>query len=140
MYVTKEQIADRKTMRDELWWLMCDYKMSEPVPLNTADLTKPFVYDRVFGVFYVPPARHQAAMALLLAWHNDCRTYFDLDLKKLGLRDHDTADLSEYYLINHLGTCFKSSVSKSIICGLLTNLSSVEKDYFYPLTAIAAKR
>lgn len=133
MYVTKEQIANRRTMKDELWWLLCSFKMSEPVPLHKADLTKPFIYDRNFGVFYVPFGLHQAAMSLLLAWHFDTRTYLDLDVAALfGLRDHDTGELSERFLMMS-GTCFKSGVGKQIICYKKSNLNETELDYFHPL-------
>lgn len=136
MYVTKEQIADRKTMPQELWWKMCDYRMSEPVPLEKADLSKPFVYDRAFGVFYVGASHHQSVMALLFAWHRDHEDYLDLDVSGFGLREPCPIDLAERYLTMHVGTCFKSSVSQKVICGFLKNMNEKERDYFHPLVAL----
>lgn len=64
-------MLDTSPFTDEQWWAMCDAHMSLPVPLAKADLTKPFVYERRFGLFYVPFGFHHRAMSLLLAFQYD---------------------------------------------------------------------
>lgn len=116
---------------DGIWWAMCDANMSDPVPLEQADLTQPFVYDRKYGVFPVSKGSHQVAMSLILAWHlgfkNGVRVAENL---KLSYSD-GTAD---HYLKNIEGTAFLSSVGKNVCAGHKTNLTEKEKDYFGKVT------
>ena len=106
---------------------MCDAGMSLPEPLETADLTKPFVYDRKYGVFPVIRGNHQVAMSLLLAVHKGYKNGVDAS-EKMGLEySHGTAD---HYLVNITGTAFLSSVGKCITAGSKNNLNEKEKDYF----------
>jgi hypothetical protein len=39
-------LLDTSPFTDEQWWSMCDAHMSLPVPLATADLHQPFIYER----------------------------------------------------------------------------------------------
>jgi hypothetical protein len=63
-------MLDIRPFTDEQWWSMCDAHMSLPIPLAKADLQQPFVYERRYGVFYVPSGQHQNAMSILLAFHH----------------------------------------------------------------------
>ena len=51
--------------------------MSDPVPLSIADLTRPFVYERQYGVIYVPGGYHPSAMSFLLALQLGCEDGID---------------------------------------------------------------
>lgn len=96
---------------DKMWWEMCDFHMDVPVPLSEADLTKPFVYERKWGVFYVPMGMHLGAMSLLLAFQHGCDDGMAVG-EKLGLRwSEGTAD---YWLEHTVGAAFRSSVGKKI--------------------------
>lgn len=37
---------------DDKWHAMCNVNMGVPEPLETADLTKPYVYDRAYCQFH----------------------------------------------------------------------------------------
>lgn len=116
---------------DQKWYAMCNANMGEPVPLDKADLYKPFVYDRKYGVFPVSKGNHQVAMSLLLAWQYELKNGV-LVADKLNLKySHGTAD---YYLKNTQGTAFMSSVGKSICAGQKSNLNETEMDYFGKVT------
>lgn len=118
--ILPEWITDRK------WNAMCDAHMEEPIPLEQADLSKPFVYDRKYGVFPVAKGSHQIAMSLLLAWEHDLKNGVQV-AEKLNLSySHGTAD---YYLKNTEGTAFLSSVGKKVSAGCKSNLTEKEKDY-----------
>ena len=118
------------TMRQ--FWKMCDAHMSDPVPLGKADLSKPFVYDRAYGLFYVPFGMHQTAMSLLLAFHHGCHDGIDVSYK-LGLRySEGTADA---FLETLPGTAFMSSQKnrkgeRIILAGRRGNLSPLELRFF----------
>lgn len=112
---------------DQMWYAMCDANMSPPVPIDQADLNKPFIYDRSYGVFSVASGSHQIAMSLLLAWKNQEKNGVRV-AEKLGLSySHGTAD---YYLQHIQGTAFLSSVGKRICAGKKSNLNELEKEYF----------
>lgn len=94
---------------DPMWWAMCDFHMDVPRPLAEADLSKPFVYERKWGVFYVPMGCHLAAMSLLLAFQHGSTDGIAV-AEKLGLRfSEGTAD---YWLEHTAGAAFRSSVAK----------------------------
>lgn len=97
---------------DRQWWAMCDCHMSRPVPLTRAAITRPFVYCREYGLFYVVRAYHQAAMSLLLAWQHGLDRGVDV-AEKLGLEySHGTADR---WLELTPGAAFMSSVGEGKI-------------------------
>lgn len=123
--ILPDWITDRK------WNAMCDVNMSEPIPLEQADVSKPFIYDRKYGVFPVPNGSHQVAMSLLLAWQYDLKNGV-LVAEKLKLSySHGTAD---YYLKNTQGTAFLSSVGKNVCAGHKNNLTENEKEYLGRIT------
>lgn len=97
---------------DKMWWKMCDLHMALPVPLKEADLAKPFVYERKWGVFYVPMGMHQGAMSLLLAFQHGLESGVKV-AEKLGLTySEGTAD---YWLEHTPGAAFLSSVGDNRI-------------------------
>lgn len=110
-----------------MFWRMCDCHMSNPVPLAQADLSRPFVYERRWGVFYVPGGYHRIAMTLLLAWQHDCDCPVDV-ANKLGLdMSFDTAD---HWLANTDGAAFRSSVGKRIQVASRDKLNLQERRLF----------
>lgn len=110
-------------------WKSIDCHMSDPLPLRDLDTSRPFVYDRHYGAFYVPSGLHQGAMSLLLAWHHglDCGTEV---ADKLGLEySEETADA---WLRDIPGTAFRSSVGNGKIqAGKRGNLTGTELKHFF---------
>lgn len=103
---------------------MCDVHMSLPEPLAKADLTRPFVYDRRYGVFYVPSGYHQHAMSILLAFRHG-HTKGIAVAEHLGLEfSHETAD---EWLRTTPGACFLNSAGKSVLAGNRDSLSIIER-------------
>ncbi len=102
---------------DKQFWAMCDAHMSRPVPLNDADLSRPFVYQRGYGVFYVPGGCHPAAMSLLLAFNHGYLNAIDL-ASELNL-EYSSAT-ADRWLEETPGAAFKSSVGKRIQAGKLS--------------------
>jgi hypothetical protein len=127
--------TSRETIEDRIWWKMCDYNMGMPVPLNKADLSESFVYDRKFGVFPVGRCYHQFVMATLQAWNLGKEDYLDIEKEEVGSKRHhfDVYDISDFYLTNTVGTCYLSSISSTVQAGKKGNLNSRELDYFYPV-------
>lgn len=112
---------------EEQFWKMCDAHMSDPVPLKNADLSKPFVYERQYGIFYVPCGMHPLAMSTLLAFQHGCNDAVDV-AEKLGLRmSSGTADR---WLETTAGACFKSSQSKKISTWSAKSLNAFERRIF----------
>lgn len=112
---------------DKMFWKMVDCNMSNPVPLAEADLTKPFVYERRWGVFYVPFGYHAISMSLLLAWQNNCDSPIDVgDL--LGLRASD--ETADHWLEHTEGAAFRSSVGKQIQVATRKGLTVQERRLF----------
>ena len=117
-------MLDVRPFTDEQWWSMCDAHMSLPEPLAIADLSRPFVYDRRYGVFYVPSGHHQHAMSILLAFRHG-HTKGLAVAEHLGLAfSHGTAD---EWLRTTPGACFLSSVGKNVLAGNRESLSVLER-------------
>lgn len=120
-------MLDITPFTDEQWWKMCDAGMGLPLPLAHADLTKPFVYERAYGVFYVPMGHHQRVMSLLLAFQHGMLSTIDL-AEKLGLEPHgETADR---WLESTPGAAFRSSVGKRIQVPTGKGLTAQERRLF----------
>jgi hypothetical protein len=120
-------MTETPEITDQMWWKMCDANMCRPVPLAEADLTKPFIYERSWGVSYVPGGYHQSAMSLLLAFQHGLRTGIDVS-EKLKLRYSDgTAD---HWLEHSPGAAFLSSVGKKIQVGSIKGLTVQERRKF----------
>lgn len=112
---------------DKMWWEMCDFNMTLPVPLKEADLSKPFIYERRWGVFYVPMGMHQGAMSLLLAFQHGLVCGITV-AEKLGLAySEGTAD---YWLEHTPGAAFLSSVGRNIQAARYDSLNAREHRLF----------
>jgi hypothetical protein len=120
-------IALPKGITEAMWWKMCDCQMELPIALDKADLSQPFIYERKWGVFYVPSGYHQAAMSLLLAFQHGLVSGVEV-AKKLNLKhSEETAD---HWLEFTQGAAFRSSVGKKINVATTKNLSIHERRYF----------
>jgi hypothetical protein len=115
-------------MHQVLLWCHTDY----PVALENADLTRPFVYDRKYGVFYVPMGYHQVTMSTLLAFHFGIVCPLDVAKKLKLVFPSETAD---YWLEHIAGTAFKSSCTKNVLVSHCSNLNTREKLFFRHITA-----
>ena len=104
-----------------------DYHASQPVILEQANLRNPFVYDREYGLFYVPYARHVSVMATLYAFHRGFADYADL-AEYLGI-GYNTG-LSDRFLKEIEGTCYRSSQSIRPVAGKFYNLNDYEREIF----------
>lgn len=89
---------------DEMWWQMCNRHMSQPVPLKKADISKPFIYDRQWGVFYTDFGHHQSAMRLLLTWQHGGLNETEI-CERINIRYDQAAD---YWLQHTPGAAFLS--------------------------------
>lgn len=109
---------------------LIDYRLSDPVPLHEADLTKPFIYDRKWGVFTAPFASHAAGMALLYAFHQGLDDPLDLALSDDLINYPGNA--AEQWLAEFPGTCFYSGVSHkgSLVVHKLSSLNAIERRTF----------
>lgn len=123
LLVPPPQNAGGKALTGVQRCAMSEFSMGDPRPLYLADLTRPFVFDREYGVFYCPAGTHRGAMALLLAWRHGLESGQDV-ARKFGLNYPD--DVADLYLRTTHGTCFKSSTSPHILAGRLGNLSAIE--------------
>jgi len=116
-------MLDISPFTDEQWWAMCDANMSLPEPLAKADLTKPFVYERRFGVFYVPFGYHQLAMGTLLAFQHGLTKPGQvaelLNLNLFGTGGH--------WLEHTEGACFFSSVGRTFQVWNPRSLNAIER-------------
>ncbi|MEJ6003736.1 hypothetical protein [Paucibacter soli] len=115
---------DISPFTDPQWWAMCSINMDLPHPLDKADLSRPFVYQRGYGVFYVPGGRHQAVMSLLLAFQHGLNSGVDV-ANKLSLEySSGTAD---HWLEHTPGAAFKSSVGKHVQVAGPDSLTAIER-------------
>lgn len=113
---------------EEQYGRLCACDCTMPVPLEKADLKIPFVYDRKYGVFYVPGGSHNLTMATLLAFAHGFTKPLDV-CEPLGLK-LGISVVSDYWLEHTLGAAFKSSVGEQILAGKTNHLNEKEKDYF----------
>jgi hypothetical protein len=122
-------VIDTAPFTDEQWYAMCSAHMSMPVPLARADLTKLFVYDRAWGVFYVPFGCHPAAMSVLLAFHHKSTNVIEV-AEKLGL-DYSAGTADEWIEVIH-GAAFRSSAGRGIQASTARSLNAIERRIFAP--------
>lgn len=116
-----------KKIEDKIWWAMCDAHMSQPVKLRDADITKPFIYDRRWGLFYVPFGYHEFAMGTLYSINNGETNRIDM-AEKIG-RPYELSTLADLWLEEH-GTAYMSGVAKIITAWSFENLNRQEHDVF----------
>ena len=118
---------EQSQFTEQQWWKMCNVGIGHPITLHEADLTKPFIYHRKYGIFYCSGGYHQSAMSLLLAFDNGLKDgltaaeHFNLE------HSSGTAD---YWLGNTPGKAFKSSVSSKVHCGKKGFLTVIERRFF----------
>ena len=115
------------------WNKFCDFNMSQPIPLQEADLTRSFVYERQYGVFYVPGGYHPSAMSFLLALAHGCEDGIEVATKLNLDYSYGTAD---YWLENTPGAAFKFSVGKTIQVANGKKLTILEKRLFGNYTCV----
>jgi hypothetical protein len=120
-------MPDDSLFTDPQWWAMCDFHMGLPVPLAEADLTRPFVYERRWGVFYVPMGMHRGAMSLLLAFQHGLTGGIAV-AERLGLDySEGTAD---HWLQHTPGAAMLSSQGTQILVGTGRGLTPLERRRF----------
>lgn len=132
----KPDFTSKESLDDKFLNVMFNMGMSNPVSLNEADLTRPFVYYRKFGVFYVTQGMHQYAMATLLAWEMDCYNYLRIDHKSIGISDFHSSEacvLADYFMDHYKGVCYMSSLNNKFRASNSKNLNELELDIFYPI-------
>lgn len=125
---------------DEMICEMHDTYMKKPVSIDLADLTKPFIYDRDWGVFYIVPGQHQMCMSILYSWrfgHSSVRSMIRNDPEfKARVKANSYSSNSKYsfiadlYLLELEGTVISSSVTDFVQIGKLKNLNQKEKTIF----------
>ena len=111
-----------------------EFDIEGPYPLVQADLTRPFVYERNYGVFYVPFGMHQAAMSLFLALQHGCNSGIEVS-EKLGL-DYYSNCAADYWLENTPGAAFKSGCSDKVFVGSVESMTFQEKRLFKNISPI----
>lgn len=128
-----------KTITDEQFYMLVDYKMSEPVPLRKADLNEPFIYDREYGVFYIEPGHHILGMSMLYAWKKGYLSVYKMKKNEPEIKEklssfYSGIDRYQYladeFLLHCKGTAMSSSVANFILIGELSNLNEEEKIVF----------
>lgn len=135
-------MLDTSPFTDSQWSQMVSNNMTMPVPLHTANLDNPFVYDRQWGLFYVGSGYHWQAMAMLLSFRNgfdDPYLYArSLDMECNYNAIHKLADK----FLEQEGTCFASSMDvDTITVGKRGNLNAAERQALrnYPFRYIEDK-
>lgn len=118
------------------WNQFCDFCMSEPIPLAQADLSRPFVYERQYGVFYVPWNYHPSVMSFLLAMQFGCEDGIDVAEK---LKLNYSSGTADYWLENTPGAAFRSSVGKNIQVATGKGLTIQERRLFGNYTCVFDK-
>jgi hypothetical protein len=110
---------------------LIDLGLSDPMELSQADLTRPFVYERQFGVFFVPPGYHSNSMSFLLALQHGCESGPDV-AEQLGLSfSSGTAD---HWLQHSPGAAMRSSVGKRVLVATGRGLTPLERRLFGDFT------
>jgi len=112
---------------DHQHWALCDCNCSDPVPLDEADLSIPFVYDRKYGLFYAPSGYHQITMSTLLAFHHGLVKSVHVMHK---LKFSYLSESADYWLEHIPGAAFLSSVNPKIHVATIEGLSVLEKSLF----------
>lgn len=106
------------------WQKLVEAGAQDPAPLHLADLTAPFVYDRMIGVIYCAAGRHRLAMSLLLAFRHGCNSGPEV-AEKLGLDFPD--DTADRWLEETPGAAFRSSVGRKVQTGKRSSLTVIER-------------
>lgn len=110
-----------RELTDQQWWRISGCA-SQPVPLKEADVSRPFVYGREWGFFYVSMGHHQLAMATLLT--------FERGNLWVASEPEEASKLADLWLEKAPGAAFRSSVSKFVQVGQPRKLSPLERRLF----------
>lgn len=110
-----------RELTEQQWWRISDYA-SQPVPLTEANVSRPFVYSREWGFFYVPMGYHQLAMATLLTFERG-RLWVAQEAERPDA-------LADNWLEKAPGAAFRSSVSKFVQVGQPRKLTPLERRLF----------
>lgn len=103
--------------------------IAEPIPLAHRQALKcktGYVYFRKWGVFHTAAARHPILMSMLWCFSQDVGVVNEYQ------NVYKQANYADLFL-QQPGTCYKSSLSKSVQCWNRRSLNTMEKDYFSPL-------
>lgn len=112
-------------------WALAQSGMSFPVTLFEAIRTKPFIYCRSYGLFYVECGSHQIAASLLLSWENG---FEDIVETMNHFNMNSLSELSEKWLEVAPGALVLSSVSNIPYASSMDNLNFQEKRFFKKIT------
>lgn len=95
------------------------------------DISKPFVYYRKYGLFYVPMGYHSFVMASLMAFDHNVKNHYAL-LKLPEFMSYDgVQDIAHIFLEETEGVAYRSAISGSnIVCQHPSYLTAVEKRIF----------
>jgi hypothetical protein len=121
-------MIDISPFTEDQWYAMCSAHLSMPEPLAKADRTKPFIYDRKWGVFHCPFGHHTSGMRVLLGFH------LGEKIDPIQMSAFDAADL---YLEKIPGTAFLSGVGSRLVRAWSPDsLTVVEKRLLGPIDYI----
>lgn len=120
-------MRDISPFTEQQWWKMCGVGLDLPVSLHQADLARPFVYERRYGVFYVPGGHHPSAMSYLLALQHGCEDGIEVAAK---LKLEYSGGTADHWLEHTPGAAFKSSVGKRIQVATGRGLTILERRLF----------
>ena len=116
-----------ENLTERQWGKFCDFGTSDPIPLEKADLSRSFVYERQHGVFYVPGGMHPSTMSLLLALQYGCQDGIDVAEK---LKIEYSSGTADSWLQNTPGAAFRSSVGRRIQVATVRGLTILERRLF----------
>lgn len=110
-------------LTDEQWWSVSDY-CSQPVNLSTADLERPFLYVRGYGVFCIGMGYHHIMCATIYAWQNGLEFAGD-GITELGMSIDDMAEA----LTKQEGVAWRSNIGKDVIYA--SKISHAERSFLH---------
>lgn len=124
-------MIDTSPFTEAQWTAMCGAQMDMPVPLHQADLQQYFVWERAYGVFYVPFAFHDMAMTTLLAFSRGHESIEALHAAETPRPPFSEAWSDEW--LRQPGTALRSSAivgSPRVRIGFPTNVTHMERRIF----------
>lgn len=111
--------SNKESIKNEIWWQMCDREVPCPVPLEEADLDNQYgwVYFRKYGIFHAKLGNHCMISGTIVAWEHGYDGLMDIpDELAAELTGISTTfpwmELQDWALDNLEGFALKSSVGK----------------------------